>query len=146
MTVHADQHRALHRGYVTDRGAVDGAEELGVPTHLLYVVVFRDHPEPGIDALLDRFRDRLPPDGRHSAKLVEDGVREAPTMELAVHQGQLAEVDFGGVSGCEKLILRGELTAENERDFHVAGAILDSHETELTTAVATLRKRRNIRS
>ncbi len=46
----------------------------------------------------------------------------------------------------EKLILRGELTAENERDFHVAGAILDSHGTELTTAVATLRKLRTILS
>ena len=40
----------------------------------------------------------------------------------------------------EKLILRGELTEEDERDFHVAGAILDSKGTELTTAVARLRK------
>ena len=45
----------------------------------------------------------------------------------------------------EKVILRGEVTAEGERDFHVAGTIIASDGTELTTAVATLRKRRDIR-
>ena len=40
----------------------------------------------------------------------------------------------------EKLILRGELTEEDERDFHVVGAILDSKGNELTRAVARLRK------
>jgi len=46
----------------------------------------------------------------------------------------------------QKLILRGEVTAEDERNFHVAGAIMDSGGAELTTAVATLRKLRTTRS
>ena len=40
----------------------------------------------------------------------------------------------------EKLILRGELIEEDDRDFHVAGAILNTKGNELTTAVARLRK------
>jgi hypothetical protein len=40
----------------------------------------------------------------------------------------------------EELILRAELSEEDERDLHVSGAILDSVGTELTTAVARLRK------
>jgi len=38
------------------------------------------------------------------------------------------------------VLVRGELTSEDERNFHVTGAILDPDGTALTTATALLRK------
>ena len=38
------------------------------------------------------------------------------------------------------VLLQGELTGEDERNFHVTGTILDPNGTTLTTATARLRK------
>ena len=57
----------------------------------------------------------------------------AVTAELALSYRRPVPVDT-------PVLVRGELTGEDERNFHVTGTILDSNGTTLTTATGRLRK------